>query len=415
MDVKTLARDWAALPQITNIHASGDGRWAFFCASGLNEVDEVFAVPTDGSAPPVQLTWGVDHHLIRDVSHDGSVLVLAQSKHSCEHDHLMILDRRVGDKLRLLTPKQEDHYVYGGRLTRDEQAIVFVADYDYDAGTVIDGGMIWWQDLTTGERRRLAQTRNFFDRAPSISPDGTRILMNVNERSPGGTQLWVMGLDGSDLREVLDFGLHNNTRGDWIDDDHVAFVTDKSGKDMVGVLTVSTGEIVWLGGEPDLFPFEILAGDKRFICEAHDQSNSYALLWDGQSLHALPNQSGRRSLLPRAAMPDGGWLAEAYDADAPHDLVRVKPDGSCIRLTNWKASGRQHTAPRDFRWTSVDGRACQGWLYRPEGPSKGFVCYVHGGPTWHSEDWVNPKIGFWVQTGLHGAGPQLSRFDRLWL
>ena len=59
MDISELAQLWAALPQISGIHASGDGRWAFFCAAGLNEVDEVYAVPTDGSAPPVQLTWGV--------------------------------------------------------------------------------------------------------------------------------------------------------------------------------------------------------------------------------------------------------------------------------------------------------------------------------------------------------------------
>ena len=37
--------------------------------------------------------------------------------------------------------------------------------------------------------------------------------------------------------------------------------------------------------------------------------------------------------------------------------------------------------------------------------SRGFICYVHGGPTWHSEDWVNPKIGFWVQAGYTVLDP----------
>ena len=36
--------------------------------------------------------------------------------------------------------------------------------------------------------------------------------------------------------------------------------------------------------------------------------------------------------IPHASLPDGGWIAEAYDADAPHDLVRVMPDGSCLQL-----------------------------------------------------------------------------------
>ena len=404
MDVNELAREWAALPQVSNVHASGDGRWAFYCASGLSEVDEVFAVPTDGSAPPVQLTFGVDHHLIRDVSKDGMLLVLAQSHHASEHDHLLLLDRRAGDRLHLLTPKQDSHYVYGGALTRDG-GVLFVADYDYEAEAVIEGAMVWWQSLATGERRCLARTRNLFDRAPILSPSGDKVLLNVNERSPGGTQIWVMNLDGSDLREVLSFGLRNNTRGDWLSDDDVAFVTNRSGTDQVGILNLGTGMVDWLGGEPALLPHEAVPGvGGRFACIAHERSRSFAKLWDG-GWTDLPNRSGRRSLLPHAALPDGGWIAEAYDADGPHDLVRLGPDGSCLRLTGPVASARTYVAPRDFHWITPDGRDCQGWLYQPLGPSKGLVCYVQGGPTWHSEDWVNPRIGFWVQAGFTVLDP----------
>ena len=404
MDVNELAREWAALPQISGVHASVDGRWAFFCAAGPCEVDEVFAVPTDGSTGPVQLTFGVDHHQIRDVSHDGMLLVLAQSVSASEHDHLMLLDRRVGNRLRLLTPKQDSHYLYGGRLTRDG-GILFVADHDYETERVIDGAMVWWQSLTTGERRCLARTRHFFDRAPSLSPNGGQVLMNVNERSPGGTQVWVMNLDGSELREVLSFGMRNNTRGEWISDDHIAFVTDRAGRDQLGVLTLATRAVEWMGGEPELCPHDVVAGRPgQFACISHDRSRSLARLWDG-GLRDLPNGSGRRSLLPHAALPDGGWIAEAYDASAPHDLVRVAADGACLCLTRPAPSARRHTAPRDFSWTSVDGRPCQGWLYQPEGVSRGLICHVHGGPTWHSEDWVNPKIGFWVQLGYTVLDP----------
>ncbi len=404
MNLTSLARDWAALPQISHIHASGDGRWAFYCASGFGEVDEVFVVPTDGSAAPLQLTWGVDHHAIRDVSQDGAFLVLAQSRHASEHDHLMILDRRLGGKLRLLTPKQDSHYVYGGQLTRDQRAVIFVADYDYETEAVIEGAMVWRQDIVTGERRCLARTRHLFDRPPSLSPSGTRILLNVNERLPGGTQIWVMNLDGTNQREVLSLGLRNNTRGDWIDDDHIAFVTDRAGRDQVGILSLDTGGVEWLAGEPDLLPHEILPGVGHFAVIAHDQSQSHAVIRNG-GVHALPNRSGRRTLLPAAALPDGGWLAEAYDADAPHDLVRVFPDGTCRTLTSLAPSGRTYRRPRDYRWRTTDGLPCQGWLYQPDGPSRGLIVLVHGGPTWHSEDWVNPKIGFWVQAGFTVLDP----------
>ena len=406
MNVHELTQAWAALPQLSSIHASADGKWAFFCMSGLNEVDEVYAVRTDGSAPPEQLTYGVDHHLIRDVSADGMVLVLAQSRHSSEHDHLLLLDRRTGNKLRLLTPKQDSHYVYGGRLTRDGKAILFCTDYDYRTEQVIDGGMAWSQDLATGTRKCLTRTRYFLDRPPSLSPDGRRILLIMNNHSPGATQLWVMNLDGSDLHEVLCLGATNNSRGDWISDDQIAFVTDRDGRDELGVVTLASGEVLWLGGEPEFCPHQVIPGQAgSFACITHDHSLARALIFEANGSRVLPNQSGRRSLVPHATLPDGGWLAEAYDADAPHALVRIRPDGSCIRLTTANASPRRHHAPRDFRWTSVDGLPCQGWLYEPGGVSKGFIAYVHGGPTWHSEDWVNPKIGFWVQTGYTVLDP----------
>ena len=41
----------------------------------------------------------------------------------------------------------------------------------------------------------------------------------------------------------------------------------------------------------------------------------------------------------------------------------------------------------------------------PKEASKGFIAYVDGGGTWHSEDWVNPKIGYWVQKGYTVLDP----------
>ena len=65
---------------------------------------------------------------------------------------------------------------------------------------------------------------------------------------------------------------------------------------------------------------------------------------------------------------NGGWLAEAYDADAPHDLVAVAADGTCrtIYRPAPEDPARQHAAPQDFRWTAPDGWPMQGWLYRPK-------------------------------------------------
>ncbi len=327
MDTEDLAQEWAALPQISSVHASGDGRLAYFCMRGPHDVDEVYAVATDGGSPPMQQTWGVDHHQIRDVSQNGDVVVLAQSHHASGHDHLMILDRRVGNRLRLITPKQDCHTVCGGRLTRDARAVIFVADYDYEAEEVIKGAMVWWLDIHSGARRMLVRTRHMFDRAPSLSPSGARVLLQVQERAPGGTQLWVVGEDGQGLREVVNFGLRNNTRGDWLDEDHIAFVTDRGGRDLLGVVNIETGVVRFLGGEPLVCPQAVVCGAGRFVCVTHREGQVVPVVSDGEVVAEMPNRSGRRSLLPQVGLPDGGWLAEAYDGDGPHDLVRVLPGG----------------------------------------------------------------------------------------
>jgi dipeptidyl aminopeptidase/acylaminoacyl peptidase len=120
----------------------------------------------------------------------------------------------------------------------------------------------------------------------------------------------------------------------------------------------------------------------------------------------MPNRSGRRSLLPHAALPGGGWLAEVYDADGPHDLVAVDAKGDCRLIARAPDAARfASVAPQDFRWSAPDGRSMQGWLYRPDGLAKGLIGYVHGGPTWHSEDWLNPKIQFWLSQGYAVLDP----------
>ena len=417
--MNNLARAWAHLPQISQIHASGNGRWAFWCWSGLSETDEVWCAPTDGSAPPERLTFGDDHFLIRDVSDDGHLLVLAQSRDACERDRLWLLNRAKANRLTELTPAQETHYVLGGVLSPDAQTIYFVANFDYGAGTVMQGGWVWRQDIASGGRTLLARSDAPFGDGVRLAPDGRRLLWPRNLRAPGGTQLWVLDTDGGNLREVLNLGPTNAVRGDWLDADRIVFVADDGERDRIGLLTLSTGDIVWLGGEPDFCPHDVMPGvDGRFAAIIHDQSHSRALIFDGQHLSALPNLSGRRSLLPLARLPDGGWLAEAYDADAPHQLVRIHPDDSCTPLARAAPDPvRTYARPQDFRWTAPDGETCQGWLYLPDGPPRGLIAYVHGGPTWHSEDWLNPKTGFWVQSGFAVLDPNYrgsTGFGRRW-
>ncbi|WP_374394976.1 prolyl oligopeptidase family serine peptidase [Tabrizicola sp.] len=402
-----LAALWASVPQLSNIHASADGAWAFWCLAGPDETENVWCAPLDGSTPPRRLTEGQDHYLIRDVTPDGSRLLLAQSLNANEHDHLLLLNRETG-ALTQLTPTQDTHYVYGGAFSADQSTIFFLADYDYATGQVTPGAWLWQQDLATGTRTCLAQADSppHFYVGPLLAPDGTRLLWHRSDRAPGGYQLWVVPVEGG-AEKVLDLGPKNNILAVWLDDDRIGFACDHDGRDRLGVLTLSTGGVDWIAEEPQLYPHAVLAGTgPNFLCIHHQESHTRAALVGPTGIRPLPNLSGRRSLLPHAALPKGGWLAEAYDADAPHDLVAIAADGTCRTIYRAPPEpARHHIAPQDFRWTAPDGRAMQGWLYRPQGVPKGLIAYVHGGPTWHSEDWVNPKIQFWLAQGYAVLDP----------
>jgi dipeptidyl aminopeptidase/acylaminoacyl peptidase len=63
------------------------------------------------------------------------------------------------------------------------------------------------------------------------------------------------------------------------------------------------------------------------------------------------------------------------------------------------------TQAESFRWPSADGMEIQGWLYRPRGEAKGTIVYVHGGPTSHSPDALNPQIQFYVSEGFNVLDP----------
>ena len=102
-------------------------------------------------------------------ANDGARVVLAQSVHANEHDHLLLLDRETG-ALRQLTPTQNSHYVFGGRFIDGERALLFAADFDYATGQPFQGVGLWRMELESGAMTCLARARQpVRDRAEALA------------------------------------------------------------------------------------------------------------------------------------------------------------------------------------------------------------------------------------------------------
>jgi dipeptidyl aminopeptidase/acylaminoacyl peptidase len=56
---------------------------------------------------------------------------------------------------------------------------------------------------------------------------------------------------------------------------------------------------------------------------------------------------------------------------------------------------------QDFRWKSSDGMEIQGWLYAAQPNPRRAIIYIHGGPTYHSEDRLNPQLQYYLGRGFN--------------
>ncbi|HEX6117991.1 MAG TPA: prolyl oligopeptidase family serine peptidase [Dongiaceae bacterium] len=410
-DIARLAHDWARHPEFWEPKLSKDGRWVAWTWTGPAEAGNVWLAPTDGSAPPHRVTDEADHIYVRSFSPDAKRLLLAQSEGSSEHDHLILLDREDGRR-RLLTPRQGDHYVFGGAFTPDGASIVYAASWDDAAKSAIEGQRIYLHDLGSDTRRIVSASESLSDKPLALSDSGRLVLYHRHERHPGGSQIWLLDLTSGEDREILNVGDARKAYGSWIDDRRILVWAESDSHDRVGILTLPNLDVRWLVDDPQRSIDNAIAGaDGKSLAlldfrQGALRASTFDLTSGAETRLELPGCS----LLPIAQLPSGPWLCERYSSCAPHELVRFDPATGPVNEVSQTArhlarAGLRFASARPHCWRSIDGTEIAGWLYEPDGPSRGLIAHVHGGPTWHSEDWVNGSIQFLVAAGFTVLDP----------
>jgi dipeptidyl aminopeptidase/acylaminoacyl peptidase len=382
---------------------SPDGRHVAWIAGNLGATTQVWRAPTDGSAPAE--AWVAND---RDCdwlfwAPDSASIILGQSRDGDERVGLsqVALDGSV----RALTEQHPGFYIQGGQIDPSGRFLVYAANRDPATGREIETHVIYRHEIATGERTALARLRRAAYVTPRLSADGKHILYHRKDRDPAGRQLWLVGLDGSADREVMNAGDARKADGLWAPDSAGIVVTaEHENYRRVGLLDVPSGAVRWLVDDPAL---QIAGahwpkGSDRIVVTETRSARDQASLLDPASGHrtAFPGADG--TLIPIGPAKDGTWICYHYDSRHPMRLVAWRDGGPLpiSELPDRRIGSSELSAARDFRWRAADDMEVQGWLYEPKGRARGAIILVHGGPTAHSEDAFDPETQYLVAAGF---------------
>jgi dienelactone hydrolase len=404
------------LPSVVYALLSPDGRWVAFAWYHRHNNMDVFAVPTDGSAPPLALTHTPEYTWLVGWLPDSSAVVIEQDHDGDEHVRLFRVDLANPGMMHALTDDHPPYFTSGGSLHPDGRHLFYGANFDFSTGTVLEPTWIYRHDLLTGERAAIARPEKPVDMQVSLNLQGTHLLYCRKDRHPSGRQFHLVDVNGDLDQEFLNFGDQVKTFARWFPDGENILVLSEATGDhpqqhlSLGVYNRISRQLRWLVDDPARFiegawvsPDGTIIADE-IIRASH--APGYIEPGDTQ-MKPLPRLPGNLLLLGRAA--DDAWVAMYYAAHHPTDLVRFDPGatgpGDLVSLTRvWELTELEpgELAPTEpFSWHSVDGLEVWGWLYRARPNPRRAVIFIHGGPSYHSEDRLNAQIQYLVERGFN--------------
>jgi dipeptidyl aminopeptidase/acylaminoacyl peptidase len=382
-----------ALPVMGAARLSPDGRLVAWTWARKAPAADIYLAPTDGAAAPERLTRTPNDTYLVSWAPDSTSLIVAEDRGGDERLQLFRLD--LDGAMTALTEPSPPFFARGGEIDAGGRFLVFAANYDPELGAGISASWVIRQELATGARVALARPLKPHAFRPSLDRSGRRILYSRRDRDPAGTQIWLVGIDGGDDREILNFGAAVKASASWFPDGRrILVLAETPSHKRLGVYDLASGGLAWLIDDASRSIEGAHVPDRggRIVVTEIVEARSRAFLLDPASGAETPVPAPQGTLLPLGELPDGAWLGRRYDAARPDELVRFSPTGdagieSLASPFAASALGAADLAsPEDFRWRSVDGAEIQGWLYHPAQPAQGLVVQVHGGPTGHSED-----------------------------
>jgi dipeptidyl aminopeptidase/acylaminoacyl peptidase len=409
------------IPAIYGNVISRDSKYVAYTWKGVYPNLDVFLIPTDGTAQPVALTETAEATFVVSFAPDSQSVIVGEDK--ARNERVRLFEVKVNRPKQMIPLTEEDpsFFIRGGALHPNRNWLFYGANYDMEKKNEIEPTWIYRHNLETQEKVVLAKPKKPTWVYPQLNNQGTYVLYNRKQLHPKGNQFWLVDVKGKEDREILNFGPKAKVQAVWLPDgQRVGFITEtKDGKAQkhysLGIYNVETGEISWLVDDPNRNIERILSpinGNHLVVLEYRKARVRPSIMnLTDMKERFLPEING--SLTPIAPVTNGEWVGLYYSSTQPDEIVRFninnlreekfKPLTHVWTQTTIK---REDLTPtEDFIWNSNDGLKIHGWLYRAKIMSKKAVIYVHGGPTAHVEDTVNPLVQHLVSRGFNVLAP----------
>ncbi len=416
MDQDHYLHELLALPRLLVPQVSPDGRWIAWTWFGISPAADVYVAPTDGSSGAVRLTETSNHTMLVSWTPDSSAVVVGQDHDGDERVQLFKVHLDAPLALEPLTEPSPPFFLRGGRQHPNGKWLIYGANYDAERGVDIEPTWLYRHDLETGDLLALARPEKPCYYVPELNTQGTHILYNRKDRHASGLQVWLTDIEGSEDREVLNFGDAVKVYASWMPDGTRAVVLAENGSYLrMGVWDRSTGETSWLIDQPDrnLQDAYMPEGSDKIVVVEVAEATIRASLFDPAGAGEEPIEDVSGNLVPLAPSAGGEWVGQYYSSQQPADVASFSlEEGRLSTLRSltgvWEQTGLKSSdmaRAQSYRWKSVDGLDISGWLYTPEGEPKGTIVYIHGGPTSHSENKINIQVQFFVSQGFNVLDP----------
>lgn len=419
------------LPTVLSASLSPDRRWVAFVWYRVHANLDVFLVPADGTTPPVALTHTPEATGLVSWSPDSRSVVVVEDHDGDERDRLFRVFIDHPGAMHPLTEDRPSYFLRGGNLSPDGHWLVYGANYDFSAGKEIEQTWIYRHDLQSGERIPIAKPEKPTYLVVSLNQPGDHVLYCRKDRHPAGRQFWLADVYGRQDEEILNFGDEVKVYARWFPDgERILVLSESTGQGpqeyiSLGVYNRVNREMRWLLDDPKrMIESAWVSPDGLIVVDEISQARHTpsfidpepaGLPWVEEHFPKFPG-----NLQPIGRGEDGAWIAMYSSSTNPAELIRFNDQKSLfpevlapsdrmripwVSLTKtWQRTTlqpHQLTPAERFTWKSVDSLEIQGWLYRAKPNPHQAVIYVHGGPTSHSEDRLNPQIQYFVSQGFN--------------